>query len=201
MRNVQILSLNRYNFSVLNLNQTCSITELYKLCLSENNIKFFYPSLLSCFENLKELYLSQNSLVSMSKKNWGFFFGNLFFPLASLRVLDLSFNSPTVIPRHISQKNKLLSVINLSRNNIPYINFDLENLEKLMFLDMSYNSILFFDDMTRNTLQRYFPIHGLTTIDIFGNSIFCQECKDYKSIELLLSTKLRFNRLYNDLLA
>ncbi|XP_070693895.1 toll-like receptor 7 [Pempheris klunzingeri] len=111
------------------------LLNLTVLDISQNNLNFIPLEVFSGLpDKLSELYIKKNKLKSFS---WG----KLQF-LHSLRVLDLSGNSLTTVPRVLSNCTKSLKKLILQKNQILKLTPDfLKDAYNLKYLDLSSNRL------------------------------------------------------------
>lgn len=191
--NTEILSLKRNNINKFNLTLTYKVTKLKMLLMSENEMTFLSPQLLSSISNIEILDLSK--ICNMSKEHFNLF-NDLFSSLVRLRVLNLSQNHLSSISMHIFRNNKVLSILDLSRNRIFELSFIQDKMENLRHLNVAVNSVHVIEEATRDAIAHLFPRNGLGTIDMSGNILFCKECKDYENIDWFLSGKINISSSY-----
>ncbi|XP_044749978.1 immunoglobulin domain and leucine-rich repeat-containing protein 2 isoform X2 [Coccinella septempunctata] len=87
--------------------------------------------------DLKELYLSHNSLVAIPFQ--------LFHPMQNLKILDLSYNSIVKILDHFFKFNRHVEILYLNNNQLAnFTSNALADLQSLHRLDISHNSIQYF---------------------------------------------------------
>lgn len=108
---------------------------LTHLDISHNNLNFIPQQVFSGLpDKLSELYIKNNKLKSFA---WG-----KLQLLLSIRILDLSGNSLTTVPRELSNCSRSLSKLILHKNQILKLTPDfLTDAFNLKYLDLSYNRI------------------------------------------------------------
>ena len=110
------------------------------------------------FENLKELYLSNNKLTDTK--------GLEVFKLESLEILDLSYNEITDINNLVEMQFDNLRILNFSKNKLTDISvLQKINLEKLEELDLSYNEISDIDILEKVNFK------NIIYLNLFDNNI------------------------------
>ena len=110
------------------------------------------------FENLKELYLSNNKLTDTK--------GLEAFKLESLEILDLSYNEITDINNLVEIHFDNLRILNFSKNKLTDISvLQKINLEKLEELDLSYNEISDIDILEKVNFK------NIIYLNLFDNNI------------------------------
>ncbi|XP_045480229.1 immunoglobulin domain and leucine-rich repeat-containing protein 2 [Harmonia axyridis] len=87
--------------------------------------------------DLKELYLSHNSLVAIPFQ--------VFHPMHNLKILDLSYNRIVKILDHFFKYNRYVEILLLNNNKLAnFTSNALADLQSLHCLDISHNSIQYF---------------------------------------------------------
>ncbi|XP_069495534.1 toll-like receptor 7 isoform X2 [Ambystoma mexicanum] len=163
------------------------LTNLRKLDISYNHLSFAPPG---CFEGmppkLQELYLNNNGLKTF---NWG----KLPF-LQNLKVLDLSYNMLTTVPRELSNCTSTLAKMILKSNHIKRLTEHfLLGAFQLRYLDLSDNKI---DIISKSS----FPTDVINNLDILllqGNPFKCN-CEAVWFVWWINQTTVYIPRLATD---
>ncbi|XP_066567082.1 leucine-rich repeat-containing protein 19 isoform X1 [Amia ocellicauda] len=118
-----------------------------KLNMSYNNLDFENLQNLKNYTNLKELYLSNNSIKHLP--------GHGFDALSQLRVLNISNNIISVIEPKAFKGLDNLEELNLSHNQIESLDAeDFVNLSRLRYLSLQGNKIQFLNEGVIKSLNR-----------------------------------------------
>ncbi|KAK3609552.1 hypothetical protein CHS0354_019563 [Potamilus streckersoni] len=108
------------------------------LNLANNNMEYISPSFLCSFPSLKLLDLSNNQLHKMqTMENFSYTFSYN----KNLEILFLRNNSLSALPLNLFSSNTKLRIIDLSENELTYINIDLHNTWHLRLIDLRKNRI------------------------------------------------------------
>ncbi|XP_010741344.3 toll-like receptor 7 [Larimichthys crocea] len=157
------------------------------LDISENNLDNIPKPVFSGLpDKLSELYIKKNRLHS-------FYWGELQF-IQSLRVLDLSGNSLTTVPRMLSNCTKSLEKLVLHHNQILKLTPDfLKDAYNLRYLDLSYNRL-------KNIDKSSFPddVVGQMHMLLLHNNRFVCSCNTTWFVMWLNSTTVPIPRLATD---
>ena len=172
--------------------QICFIGKFHnltKLVLSENSFTYLDPNLINAFQKLKVLDVSKNELGETFTQSYARQVLDILF---NLEVLDLSENIVGSFPREIFQSSRSLRILNLSRNRLKAVTFDIKDLVSLEKLDLSYNKIAFFDVYGINQLSNMLDtlgVNGTITrtekhLILTGNPFECS-CRSVESLNWL----------------
>lgn len=114
-------------------------------------------------ENLTSLYLTDNSLHSLSD--------GLFEPLVKLQNLDLSRNLLNTLESHSFKGLVSLTNLSLSKNRITNLPSDIfQSLRVLKYVDLSFNLLVQFDDIVLPSVTLYLNLsHNI--LETFPNSV------------------------------
>ena len=143
--NLLTIMLNDNRITTINSYTFVHTKKLKILDLSNNEISYIHESAFNSLKNLERLGLSYNNLKSLDDAT--------FNPLQSIEWIWLDHNRLTMLQSNLFEEdNKMLVGVDISNNEIisisPYI-FD--NLDKLLFLDLSRN----------NCIDKNFKNHGI----------------------------------------
>ena len=164
-------------------NATCDDCDKFKLKsidLSGNGLEYFNPGFLRTITTLESIDLSDNKLYVMEHFTD---FKSLFMTYIKLRVLKLSGNRLTYIPRNIFDNNIDLENIDLSNNLFASFDLALTHLNKLKNLDIRNNSInvlrqedfVYFTTLLNATKTEF-------TLYLSGNAFTC-DCESTQFIK------------------
>ena len=113
---------------------------LQKLVMSENSITYIQPDLITPFERLNYLDIANNNLgEALSDDNYS---KSLFSALRHIQILILSNNNITILPKDSLNSLRNFRILDLSHNLLVNVEFELQYLSALEYLDVSFNNIL-----------------------------------------------------------
>ncbi|XP_071127633.1 toll-like receptor 4 [Mytilus edulis] len=154
-------------------------------CSNISNVFFHGTS------NIQKLLL-QNNLLGFILPNDEK--GEIFRPLVKLEIIDLSDNRIPRLPYSIFESHQSIKEINLKRNVLEKMQFKIDHMRKLTFLDLSNNVIRFLDAGETTNLEKVAKYSPNFTIDLSRNPIQCV-CSNLNFIRWMATTKIRFNGL------
>ncbi|XP_045170933.2 toll-like receptor 1 [Mercenaria mercenaria] len=192
----QELILRQNNIKYLDIQMQCNIYAAFTfkhIDLAENGLEFLHPSMTACFPNLERIDLSRNQLYKMVQEHH-MFFKQLYVSLHHLKMIKLSTNFLTSIPKDTFIQNYDLEKIDLSHNNLGQVTFTLQHLKKLKVLDLRNNRIKILNGISMNNLESMntrVPKLGdiRTSVQLESNPISCSKCEAKTFISWLTSTK------------
>ena len=192
---VKELSLRRNNLVYLDVWIICEKPMLQSLILSENNMEYMSPDLLSCVYTLEILDLSNNLLGLMSVRNETLF-RRLLKPLYNLIKINLAQNKLSHLPIDFFQNNTRLEVIDLNNNALTQIEFVFQPPQSFIHITISGNNIETLDptslqhlnDMLRNN-------NGKVDFDV--NPLSCRKCGDLKYVSWIVEHNTRMENSAN----
>ena len=129
------------------------------------------------------LYLSHNRLGEqfMNEPNC-----SIFQQLTLLTELHLAFNEIKTIPQLIFINQLELNVLNLSHNSLQFLDFHLDHMVKLTYLDLSANLIVQLD--THYT-DLWNSVPNNLSIDLKGNPLICS-CESMRFLRWMIVTEV-----------
>lgn len=128
-----------------------NFSHLQKLVMSENSITYIQPDLINPFQRLKILDLAINKLgQAISNENYAKSFFNA---LLQVQALNMSNNGINIIPKDVLSSNNKLRILDLSHNNLANVDFGLQYLAFLEYLDLTFNSIININASSCNILK------------------------------------------------
>ena len=147
--------------------------------------KFFYQ-----MPSLEELNLQGSSGEVIFKNESA---STIFKNNKELRILNLSQCNIEKIPLPVFQWSRKLRKLDISRNKLENILFDITKLTILQYLDISHNSINFLNDTFLKDLNHIAKLGGGgLKLNIEGNPLFCR-CLHKKSLDNLLKPAAAFD--------
>ncbi|XP_063404252.1 toll-like receptor 4 [Mytilus trossulus] len=167
------------------------LDHLHELNLSNNfcsNISnFFFQGT----PKLKSLLL-QNNLLGFVLPNDEK--GEIFKHLEQLEIIDLSDNRIPKLPFLILETVHTIKEIHLKRNVLENVQFKIDHMRKLTFLDISNNMIRFLDNDATANLETVAKYSTNFTVDLSENPIKCM-CSNINFIRWMAATEIRFKGL------
>ena len=115
---------------------------LQKLDISDNSISYIQTDLLYPFRNLSYLDISRNKLGEIISN--GTYVKLFFDTFENIKTLILSNNNISCIPLTSFQNNNL-NILDLSYNKLESLNFGIDSIISLKYLDLRFNGIVVLD--------------------------------------------------------
>ena len=115
---------------------------------------------------IRKLFLSGNQLGEQMKEN-------SFENHHHLETLDLSCNEITEVTGEIFIHQTKLKILNLRKNFLHLVNFDLTHMENLTMWDLSENLLTQLNEKTRERLEMMRTISPRFTLNLRGNPLEC----------------------------
>ncbi|XP_076082951.1 toll-like receptor 4 [Mytilus galloprovincialis] len=168
-----------------------NLLHLHELDLSNNFCSNISNVFFNGTPNIRKLLL-QNNLLGFILPNDGQ--GEIFRPLVKLEIIDLSDNRIPRLPHSIFESHQSIKEINLRRNVLDKMQFKIDHMRNLTFLDLSNNVIRFLDADETVNLEKVAKYSANFTIDLSENPIQCI-CSNINFIRWMAATKIRFKGL------
>nr|XP_034299514.1 toll-like receptor 4 [Crassostrea gigas]XP_034299515.1 toll-like receptor 4 [Crassostrea gigas] len=146
----------------------CNATNMLYLDLSENLCSDVSKSFFRELTGLETLLLDRNYLVYRIRNDQN---GDIFRRLINLQNISIANNQLDVLPRKIFHGLVNLEALNLSTNAINAVDFDIQHMYNLSFLDLSNNFIRFFDENFTSQID-LIPSNSLA-ISLENNPLEC----------------------------
>jgi hypothetical protein len=127
------------NFERLDLNLVVPDWTIEHLDASNCKCQFINPDMYSSAKHLKTINLSNNLLYKMLEENVSKF-EKLFEKLQEIRTINIAGNLLTNLPWKMFTSNIHLEALDLSKNRLNQVTFDLSNNTKLKLLNLRDNS-------------------------------------------------------------
>ncbi|XP_046577699.1 toll-like receptor 4 [Haliotis rubra] len=143
--------------------------KLETLNLSDNIANFATSQFFGSFKNLKHLDISNNLLGTVLGNISN---GNMFSALSKLQTLDLSANYINNYSYALFSNLSSLRVLNISKNTIYALHFDIIHMKNLSVLQCSGNQIHWLTKTFTTSLDKLSDDHNIT-VDLSGNPIYC----------------------------
>ncbi|XP_046577647.1 toll-like receptor 4 isoform X1 [Haliotis rubra] len=143
--------------------------KLETLNLSYNIANFATSQFFGSFKNLKHLDISNNLLGTVLGNISN---GNMFSALSKLQTLDLSANYINNYSYALFSNLSSLRVLNISKNTIYALHFDIIHMKNLSVLQCSGNQIHWLTKTFTTSLDKLSDDHNIT-VDVSGNPIHC----------------------------
>lgn len=171
-----------------------TLGNLKRLNLSNNVCSKVDRDFFQHLNALTELYLNNNLLgfnLALDKE------GKIFRNLTTLRLLELKENRIANLPKAVFVNLYNLEHLDLSDNILMAIEFNIENLRSLTYLDLSSNQIQSLSGSTMDKLDQH-AVQTITTLSLMNNPILCQ-CKTLNFLKWMVmgghSRNIRFKNL------
>ena len=119
--------------------------------------------------NLVRLILAGNNLGEQLAQDK---FGETFFHYRNLTELNLANNRIKTLKVGVFKNNRELLILNLSRNSLQLIEFDLKHFEKLTILDLSQNLFVGLEPSVRQDFSMLMRTRRFK-VDLWGNPLQC----------------------------
>ncbi|XP_063443007.1 toll-like receptor 4 [Mytilus trossulus] len=168
-----------------------NLPHLYEVDLSNNFCSNISNVFFNGTPNIRKLQL-QNNLLGFILPNDEK--GEIFRPLVKLEIIDLSDNRISRLPYSIFESHQSIKEINLRRNVLDKMQFKIDHMRNLTFLDLSNNVIRFLDADETVNLEKIAKYSANFTLDLSENPIQCI-CSNINFIRWMATTKIRFNGL------
>ncbi|KAL3842004.1 hypothetical protein ACJMK2_020077 [Sinanodonta woodiana] len=168
--------------------------------LSYNRIQYINPNLTAHFSQIVHFDVSHNELHRMETAPE---FKEFFSFNTVLEYVDLSFNGFTKLPEMFFQNATSLIVLKLSGNKFDCIDFQLETLARLQYLDISLNNIMHIGGVTQMNLQSLFGHQIFSSkngteerlrVNMDWNHLVCS-CENLESLYWLMLNKFYFEHI------
>ncbi|KAK3598793.1 hypothetical protein CHS0354_020904 [Potamilus streckersoni] len=168
--------------------------------LSYNRIQYISPNLTAHFSQTVHFDVSHNELHRMETVPE---FKEFFNFNTVLEYVDLSFNGFTKLPETFFHNATSLTVLKLSGNQFEKIDFQMETLTRLQYLDISLNNIMYINGVTQMNLQslfgqRIFSLKNGTEDDLRvnmdWNHLVCS-CETLESLYWVMENKLYYEHI------
>ncbi|XP_067670769.1 toll-like receptor 4 [Haliotis asinina] len=166
--NITDIDVSRNLFTMW-IGQVFGFEKLETLNLSYNIANFATSKFFESFKNLKHLDLSNNLL---GKVLGNLSNGNMFSALSKLQTLDLSANYINNYSYLLFSNLSSLKVLNISKNTIYALHFDVSHMKNLSVLNCSGNQIHWLTKTFTSSLDKLSDDHNIT-VDLSGNPIHC----------------------------
>ena len=167
--------------------------ELITLDYSDNNCYHIGPDFFKYMNNvIGVLYLNYNRLGEQFIEDKNI---TIFQNLTKLTELHLAFNIIKSIPQFTFINQVSLSVLNLSHNSLQFLDFDMDQMVNLSYLDVSANLLTQLDQHYTNNLNsistyRYF------TINLKDNPLACS-CESLHFLRWIMYTYVTIDHWKN----
>lgn len=151
----------------------------------------------SSAKTLKTINLSNNLLYKMLEENVSKF-NKLLENLQEIRTINIAGNLLNNLPRNMFTSNIHLEVLDLSKNRINQVTFDLSNNIKLKLLDLRENSIKLLNSESIISLNDWLTNDLLNSTsvvmtDLRGNTMTCSTCESLQFLQWILKSKKSIN--------
>ncbi|XP_061165662.1 toll-like receptor 4 [Saccostrea echinata] len=151
---------------------------------SNNFCSYISPRFFQDFENLSYLDLSHNALgENLENDVEGEIFQNLFV----LKFLNLTRNRIVRLPKKIFWNLKQLENLNLSFNSLNKFTVPVSHMDRLSYLDLSYNQISSMSRETRDILDAISQ-KNLLSVNLKGNELRC-DCENLDFVKWILNSR------------
>ncbi|XP_052095223.1 toll-like receptor 4 [Mytilus californianus] len=162
------------------------------LNLSSNKLSFIHPDSFIDMKNVSVLLLNDNNIGKTIAKDTLF---KIFSSQVNLQYLDLSHNEIKELPKFIFSNLGSLEQLILKDNVLTALDFHLQGLYKIKFIDFQTNSIFEFSDIQRNMLSKLFRTNNLT-INLENNKIKC-DCQNPNLLKWFNENYIHFVNFHN----
>lgn len=189
------LSIDQNNLVYIDIELLCDKPVLEYFSASGNLMEYLNPKTLSCIKTLMYLDLSDNKLGLMLKRNITQF-GKLLLTFHDLRHVSFAGNNLKSIPKDMFINNSKLEKVNISKNQLEQMLFEIENMKHLKILDLSNNAFEVFDEKSINKLASLL-VYPNASILLHGNPFSCGKCEHYDRIHWMWLNSKRLHNLTN----
>ncbi|VDI02426.1 Hypothetical predicted protein [Mytilus galloprovincialis] len=160
--------------------------------LSSNGVRFIHPDFFNDMKNLSVLLLNDNHIGKTIATDTQF---KIFSSQVNLKYLDLSHNEIKELPKFIFSNLGNLEQLLLKDNVLTALDFHLQDLYKIKFIDFQNNSIFEFSDIQRDILSKLFRTNNLT-INLENNKLKC-DCQNPDFLKWFNENHIHFVNFYN----
>ncbi|CAG5122029.1 unnamed protein product [Candidula unifasciata] len=136
--------------------------------------------------SLEYLNLFQNLLGDCLDKDMN---GSIFDHLKNLKYLNLSFNNIFRFHWPVFKDLEDLEILDLSTNRISHINFKVDHMKNLTFLDLHKNDIADLPKDMRDLIDSLLNANKSVKVDMRDNPIYC-ECSNLAFLEWVVRTNI-----------
>ncbi|XP_063425742.1 toll-like receptor 4 [Mytilus trossulus] len=168
-----------------------NMPHLHELDLSNNFCSNISNVFFNGTPNIQKLLLQNNLLGFILPKDQK---GEIFKPLVKLEIIDLSDNRIPKLPYSIFESHQSIKEINLRRNVLEKMEFKIDHMRNLTFLDLSSNMIRYLDSDETENLETVAKYSTNLTVDLSENPIQCI-CNNINFIRWMAATEIRFKGL------
>ncbi|XP_063422187.1 toll-like receptor 4 [Mytilus trossulus] len=160
--------------------------------LSSNGVRFIHPDFFNDMKNLSVLLLNDNHIGKTIATDTQF---KIFSSQVKLQYLDLSHNEIRELPKFIFSNLGNLEKLFLKDNVLTALDFHLQNLFKIKFIDFQNNSIFEISGIQRDILSKLFRTNNLT-MNLENNKLNC-DCQNPDILKWFIENHIHFVNFYN----
>lgn len=187
VNNITVIDLSRNFIPMLTSKAFEGLVSVKHLNLSHNYIELVHANVFHGLRALQVMDLGNNLLGHVLEQDR---LGEVFAPLVSLKIIDLSRNRINVVNKNVLIHMRYLERINMRDNHIETFDVDLSITQDLHWVDLSYNRIQTISEDVRTHLSKLSKYHTVQ-VNLSNNKLVCN-CDTLPFLKWLFLSQVQF---------